>query len=116
MAYFLKKSKLKKGIYLQIYKSFYDPERGHTAHKSYKALGYVDDLIKKGIDDPIAFYKQEVFELNKQRNETLKQEKNKQISEEETPEKMLGYFPVKGINDSLGVKKYIDIIDRKSVV
>lgn len=110
MAFFLKKSKLKKGIYLQIYKSFYDPERGHTAHKSYKALGYVDDLIKKGIDNPIAFYKQEVFELNKQRNETLKQEKNKQISEEETPEKMLGYFPVKGINDSLGVKKYIDIM------
>ena len=41
MAYFLKKSKLKKGIYLQIYESFYDPQRGHTAHKSYKALGYV---------------------------------------------------------------------------
>ena len=26
MAYFLKKSKLKKGIYLQIYESFYDPD------------------------------------------------------------------------------------------
>ena len=65
MAYFLKKSKLKKGIYLQIYESFYDPQRGHTAHKSYKALGYVNDLIQNGIDDPIAFYKQEIFELNK---------------------------------------------------
>lgn len=88
----------------QIYESFYDPERGHTAHKSYKALGYVDDLIIKGIGDPIAFYKQEVSELNRQRNEALKQEKNKQISEDETPEKMLGYFPIKSINDSLGVK------------
>ena len=110
MAYFLKKSKLKKGIYLQIYESFYDPQRGHTAHKSYKALGYVNDLIQNGIDDPIAFYKQEIFELNKKRNERLKQEKNKQISDEETPEKALGYFPVKSINLSLGVKKYLDLM------
>ncbi len=116
MAYFLKKSKLKKGIYLQIYESFYDPERGHTAHKSYKALGYADDLIIKGIGDPIAFYKQEVSELNRQRNEALKQEKNKQISEDETPEKMLGYFPIKSINDSLGVKKYIDLMQTVSGV
>ncbi len=87
MAYFLKKSNLKKGVYLQIYESFYDPQRGHTAHKSYKALGYVEDLVKKGIEDPVSFYKQKVLELNKQRNELLKQEKNKRISEEETPEK-----------------------------
>lgn len=79
MAYFLKKSKLKKGIYLQIYESFYDPQRGYSAHKSYKALGYVDDLIKNGIENPVDYYKQEVFELNKKRNEQLKQEKNKQI-------------------------------------
>lgn len=92
MAYFLKKSKLKKGVYLQIYESFYDPEREHTAHKPYKALGYVDDLIIKGIEDPIAFYKQEVSELNRQRNEALKQDKNKQISEGETPEKSLAIF------------------------
>lgn len=114
MAYFLKKSNLKKGVYLQIYESFYDPQRGHTAHKSYKALGYVEDLVKKGIEDPVSFYKQKVLELNKQRNELLKQEKNKQISEEETPEKMLGYFPIKSINDSLGVKKYIDLMQTVS--
>ena len=36
---FLKKTKNKKGLYLQIYESFYDPERGHTAHKSYKPIG-----------------------------------------------------------------------------
>lgn len=114
VAYFLKKSKLKKGIYLQIYESFYEPERGHTAHKSYKALGYVDDLIQNGIDDPVAFYKQEVSELNKKRNERLNLEKNKQISDEETPEKLLGYFPVKSINDSLGAKKYIDLMQTVS--
>lgn len=38
MAYFLKKTNNKKGTYLQIYSSFYDLERGHTAHKAYKHL------------------------------------------------------------------------------
>ena len=110
MAYFLKKSNLKKGIYLQIYESFYDPQRGHTAHKSYKSLGYVDQLIANGIDDPVSFYKKEVDELNLKRKAALELEKKLQISEEQTPEKFLGYFPVKNINDSLGVKKYIDLM------
>ena len=34
MAYFLKKTKNKKGLYLQIYESFYDPERGHRVMDS----------------------------------------------------------------------------------
>ena len=38
MAYFLKKTNNKKGTYLQIYSSFYDPERRHTAHKTYNLL------------------------------------------------------------------------------
>ena len=56
MAYFLKKTNNKKGTYLQIYSSFYDPERRHTAHKAYKPIGYVHELQAKGIDDPISFY------------------------------------------------------------
>ena len=43
MAYFLKKTNNKKGTYLQIYSSFYDPERRHTAHKAYKPIGYVHE-------------------------------------------------------------------------
>ena len=39
MAYFLKKSTNKKGLYLQIYESFYDPARRQTAHRSVEALG-----------------------------------------------------------------------------
>lgn len=38
MAYFLKKTKNKKGIYLQIYESYYDPERKGGAHRSYNQL------------------------------------------------------------------------------
>lgn len=109
MAYFLKKSNLKKGIYLQIYESFYDPERKGGAHRSYKALGYVHELIAKGIDDPISFYKNEVVKLNQQLSDDRSKEKARQISDE-TPEKLLGYFPLKNINDALGVKKYIDLM------
>lgn len=109
MAYFLKKTKNKKGLYLQIYESFYDPERGHAAHKSYKPIGYVHELQAKGIDDPISYYKDEVAKLNQKFKAAQNSSKTKQISEE-SPEKLLGYFPLKNINDSLSAKKYIDLM------
>lgn len=109
MAYFLKKTKNKKGLYLQIYESFYDPERGHTAHKSFKPVGYVHELQAKGIEDPIAFYQQEVARLNLNFQAAKKAKKAQQISDE-SPEKLLGYFPMKNINDKLSVKKYLDLM------
>lgn len=109
MAYFLKKTKNKKGLYLQIYESFYDPERGHTAHKSFKPIGYLHELIDKGIDDPISFYQEEVDKLNLEFQLAKNNKKAKQISED-SPEKLLGYFPLKNINDKLSVKKYIDLM------
>lgn len=109
MAYFLKKSNYKKGTYLQIYESFYDPERKNSAHKSYKSIGYVHELQQQGIDDPVSFYKKEVDALNAKRKETINSQKEKQISDD-SPEKLLGYFPVKCLNDSLGVKGYLDLM------
>lgn len=109
MAYFLKKSKLKKGLYLQIYESFYDPERKQTAHKSFKAIGYEQELIDKGIDDPVSYYKNEVEKLNKQASAKKDDDRIRLISDE-SPEKYLGYFPLKIINDQLGSKKYIDLM------
>lgn len=109
MAYFLKKSNFKKGMYLQIYESFYDPVKKQTAHKSYKALGYVPDLVRKGIEDPVSHFQEEVDRLNQERKEQKKSDRVRQISEE-TPDKFLGYFPLKNINDSLGVKKYLDLM------
>lgn len=109
MAYFLKKTNNKKGTYLQIYSSFYDPERGHTAHKAYKPIGYVHELQEKGIDDPIAFYKDEVTKLNQELKAAKDAKKARQISDD-SPEKLIGYFPMKNINDKLSVKKYIDLM------
>lgn len=109
MAYFLKKTVNKKGTYLQIYSSFYDPERGHTAHKSYKPVGYVHELQAKGIEDPVAFYKEEVIKLNQELKAAKDAKKVRQISDD-SPEKLIGYFPMKNINDTLSVKKYINLM------
>lgn len=109
MAYFLKKTKNKKGTYLQIYESFYDPQRKTGAHRSYKPIGYVHELQQNGLDDPIAFYTQEVQKLNQEYKVKKQKEKERLISEE-SPEKLLGYFPLKNLNDSLGCKKYLDLM------
>ena len=109
MAYFLKKTNNKKGTYLQIYSSFYDPQRGHTAHKAYKPIGYVHELQAKGIEDPISFYKEKVNRLNQEAKAEKNAKKEKQISDD-SPEKLIGYFPIKNINDKLSVKKYIDLM------
>ena len=107
MAYFLKKTNNKKGIYLQIYESYYDSERKGGAHRSYKPIGYVHELQANGIEDPISFFGEEVQKLNQEHKKKKQVEKRRQISDE-SPEKLLGYFPLKNLNDSLKCKKYID--------
>lgn len=109
MAYFLKKTKNKKGIYLQIYESYYDPERKGGAHRSYKPIGYVHELQANGMEDPIAVFGEEVQKLNQEYKKKKQSEKERKISEE-SPERLLGYFPLKNLNDSLGCKKYIDLM------
>ena len=109
MAYFLKKTNNKKGTYLQIYESYYDPERRGGAHRSYKPIGYIHELVDKGIDDPISYFQTEVARLNQQHNEKKMKDKSRTISDE-SPEKNLGYFLLKNINDSLRTKQYIDIM------
>ena len=109
MSYFLKKTNNKKGTYLQIYESYYDPERKQGAHRSYKPLGYVHELQEKGIQDPVSFFREEVLKLNQASKQKKLSEKTQQISNE-SPERFLGYFPLKNLNDSLGCKKYIDLM------
>lgn len=109
MAYFLKKTKTKNDIYLQIYESFYDPERKGSAHRSYRPVGYVNKLIASGIEDPISYFQQEVDSLNQKFSADKALARQRKISDV-SPEKLLGYFPLKNINDSLSVKKYIDLM------
>ncbi len=105
MRYFLKKSTpSKKGLYLQIYQSCYVPGKGGR-NKSFKAIGYFDDLVKNGISDPIKYAQDLVDDLNK--NIPNKQEhKIGDIS----LNKNLGHFLLKSIWDYLGLSKDFDIM------
>ena len=103
MIYFLKKSApSKKGIYLQIYQSFYIPGKGKR-NKSFKTIGYVSDLINKGIEDPIAYAQKMVEELNKDVNKR----QDIQIGDSSAC-KNIGYFLIKGMIDLLGVDKIMN--------
>ena len=109
MAYFLKVSKQQSRTYLSIYESFYSPDVKGTKHRSVINLGNIDKLIASGIDDPIAYYKEEVKKMNAQR----KQEKASQKAEplliqESSPEKFLGYVPLSSVLNTLDVQEHFD--------
>ena len=108
VAYFLKRSNLKKGIYLQIYESFYDPLRKGTAHRSHRAIGYVDALVASGMEDPVSHYLDVVRGMNEEAKSAAERARERQISE--SPEKHLGYFLVKSVLDGLKVSGFFDFL------
>lgn len=111
MAYFLKKSNLKKGTYLQIYESFRDPVTKTPKNKSFKALGYVDELIAGGIENPIEHFSAEVDKLNKARKKEKAAEKNLKITN--SSDKNVGYFLLKAVLNKLKVLddvKYLNLM------
>ena len=109
MAYFVKKTNNKKGTYLQIYFSYYNPDKGMSCHKSYKPIGYVHELKAAGIEDPISDTQRQVDELNKKFQEDKQKDKLKMIGDT-TPIKHLGYFPIKNINDNLEIENDINLL------
>ena len=100
MRYFLKKTKRSKGEYLQIYQSEYIRGVG-SRNKSYKTLGYVDELVAKGIKDPAAKAQAEVKRLNDELKAKEDGEKSRKIGKS-SPQRFLGYFVLKAIANSLG--------------
>ncbi|MCR4661198.1 MAG: IS1634 family transposase [Clostridia bacterium] len=105
MSYFLKKTTpSSKGLYLQIYESFYDQVKHSRRNKCFKTLGYFSDLVKSGISDPIEWANEEIKHLN---DESLikKETKISDIS----ASKNIGYFLLKAILDKLNVDYYINM-------
>lgn len=109
MAYFLKKSSQQGRSYLAIYESFYSPEVNGTKHKCFKSLGNVETLKKNGIEDPVAFYQEEVNRLNeKRKNEMPNKKFNQKLISKITPERYLGYFPLANILNTLDVEEHFN--------
>ena len=108
MSYFLKKTKNKKGLYLQIYSGSMSKERGHVVQSCYRSLGYYDDLVAGGIEDPVAHFQKEVDGLNAAERMRKQADRGRKIGDR-GPLKSIGYFPLKRIMDDLDVKRYLDL-------
>lgn len=107
MSLFLKQSKYKKGLYLQIYDSYRDPSTGQSKNRCVKTLGYVQDLIQEGIADPVSHFKDYAASLNAQAKAAREREKAMKISDR-PPYRCLGYFPIQAILRKLKVKAPLD--------
>lgn len=109
MAYFLKKSIQGNRVYLSISESFYSPDTKDTKQSTYKTYGRIEKLIDQGIDDPIAYVQAEVDRLNEKRSLEKISSKSKKISDV-SPKKLLGYFPLAHLLNTLDVKQHFDIM------
>lgn len=107
MAYFLKKTNLKGRTYLSIVESFYSHDKKGTAHRIYKSLASVETWKKKGIDDPVSYFQQEVDILNKKK----KDDKVLKISDV-SPELYLGYFPFSSLMNKMEIKRNVDLFTK----
>jgi len=108
MKYFLKKSKVKNKTYLQIYESRYLPSKKQGRNKSYKVIGYVEDIIKKGeIKDPVSYYQKEVEEMNKK----IKEEHILEIGDESATQN-IGYFMLRSMIDYLEIDGDLNIFTK----
>ena len=105
MAYFLRQERKKKGIYLQMYESYWDKEKKSPRSKNIETFGYVSELEDEGISDPIAYYKEYVDKKNKERAK-----KNRPRAFVNPVEKNIGYFLIHSLMDELKVKEVIDIL------
>ncbi len=107
MVYFLKKTTpSKKGLYLQIYQSYYVPGKGKR-NKSCQVVGYVDELKERGIEDPVAYAQRIVDGLN----ENADKRRELQIGDTSSS-KNIGYFLIKAMIDALEVDNVMDIMTR----
>ena len=109
MAYFLRQEKKKKGVYLQMYDSYWDKEKKQPRSKSVEAFGYVDDLVSEDMPDPIAFYKDYVEKKNKERADAVN-EQTRPRAFASHPEMNVGHFLLHTLLTELKVKDTIDIL------
>ena len=109
MGYFLRKDKKKKGVYLQMYETYWDRERKQARTRCVKSFGYVDELKSESIPDPVSYYKELVAVEEKKRLSDLNDATRPRAFDEIT-EKNAGYFILKALIDELDVREVIDIL------
>lgn len=109
MAYYLRKDKKKKGIYLQMYKSYWVKAKKQPRSECVESFGYVNDLISDKIQDPISYYENYVKEKNKERKANLSEETRPRAFGVQL-EKNIGYFLLYSLIEELNIKEIVDIL------
>ena len=109
MAYYLRKDKKKKGIYLQMYESYWDKEKKQPRSKSIESFGYVSDLISNEIPDPVSYYQKYVTAKNKELVDSVAEETRPRAFTVQI-EKNIGHFLISSLLSELNVKETIDIL------
>lgn len=109
MAYYLRQDKKKKGLYLQMYESFWDKEKKQPRSRNIESFGYVSDLISDEIPDPVSYYKKYVAEKNRELAASVADETRPRAFTAQL-EKNIGYFLISSLLSELNVKETIDIL------
>ena len=109
MAYFLRQEKKKKGLYLQMYDSYWDKDLKQSRTKNVMAFGYVEDLISDEIPDPVAYYKEFVKQKNEERSAVFAEETRPRAFTAPV-EYNLGHFLLHTLLEELNVREVIDIL------
>lgn len=109
MGYFLRKDNKKKGIYLQMYETYWSKEHKQARTKCIKSFGYVDELISDEIPDPIAYFQAYVKERETERLASQAEETRPRAFSNAL-EKHAGHFLLDALLAELNVKEDIDIL------
>jgi transposase len=109
MAYYLRQDKKKKGIYLQMYETYWNKEKKQPRSRSIESFGYVSELISDEIPDPISFYKEYTKRKNSERAASAADETRPRAFTVPI-EKNIGYFLLSSLLSELNVKDTIDIL------
>ena len=109
MAYYLRKTNKKNGIYLEMYESRWNKELKQPRSKYVETFGYVNDLITDEIPDPVAYYQNYVEKKNDERAASVADETRPRAFQSPV-EHYVGHFLLHALLDELGVKETIDIL------
>ena len=106
---FLKETNNKKGTYLQIYEVIMILLENAVLIVLTNLWGMYTNFRLPALRIRLLFLPKRSRNLIRNANRKNRQKKNNIISDV-SPEKHLGYFPLKNINDSLGCKRFIDLM------
>lgn len=109
MAYFLRQEKKKKGIYLQMYETYWDKGKKQPRSKYVRAFGYVHELTSDSVPNPIEYYKEYVQQENDKRSAFFA-EQTRPRAFTEIQEIYAGHMMFCALLDKLEVRETIEIL------